>query len=103
MRDKIKQLIQNSRALSQILKEKYLKVLKFLPENKLEDLLKILENEQEKTRQLMEELKREESEINKTYLEKIEETYKKEFKESMGEEEAEEKGEAEKILKQLDE
>jgi pyruvate-formate lyase-activating enzyme len=103
MRDKIKQLIQNSRVLSQILKEKYLKVLKFFPENKLEDLLKILENEQKETERLTEELKRKKSEINKTYIEKIEGTYKKEFRESMNEEEAEEKGEAEKILKQLDE
>jgi len=101
MKSEIEILINRSVALSKADKLMYLAMLDHLPEGKLPALLKIFEDEQKATGLVNAEIKQENSQINKKYLEDLEEVYKTEYEKAVGKEEEAERAEGEDILKQM--
>ncbi len=101
MKTKIKTLIKESRTLSEEEKQNYLKIIDFLPEKNLKELLAILENEKTAIKEFEESVKIQKSDINKKYIQNFEELYQSEYKSAVKEEEKEEKNKADDILKNI--
>lgn len=101
-RKQLKKLIKNSKAIAEKSKEVYLRMLDLLPENRMLELLSILNKEVEGLSAIESTSKAEKSDLNKRYIEEIGEFFKKEQKSAMDEEEKEEKEKAQDILKELE-
>lgn len=102
MKDKIKKLISSSRSLSDTSKEMYLKFVDFLPEDKLQQLAVIFENEEKKCAGIEAAVKSKKTNTNKTYIAEMENLFKEEQKKAIQSEETEEKTKSDEVLKQLD-
>lgn len=102
MRDKIQLLIEASRALDGETKDRYLKMLKFMPETALQDLLSILEKEATEAEKLEKQLQLEEANFYESSLAELEKTYKDEYKAAVTGEEGADENSAEDLLKQLE-
>lgn len=101
MNIQLKNLIENSGALSKTQKEKYLKMLKTLSKEQKEQLFIILNKEKTKTENLEKSTNQEKSELNKTFIKDINNQYKVEHKAAVCAEEEIDKSKADKLLKDL--
>ncbi len=102
MKNKVKNLIKNSRALDESAKAMYLAMANHLTEDKLARLGEIFEKEQKLAGVLDNEKSKEKSQINHKYIDEMEELYAKEYRAAVGEEERQEQQQGENILKKLD-
>lgn len=76
---------------------------KTLSEEKLLQLIKILESEENGTSQIKDKYQKKEAATNAEFAEKLETNFKQNLKLSISKEEAEEKAKAEQVLKLLEE
>lgn len=102
MKNKIKLLIQKSRALDAKKKQKYSHLINFMSEEGLKALLLMLKKEQVETQKIEQEEQMEETEFYQKSLAILEETYKQEYKKAIAGEENDDQGRADDLLKQLD-
>lgn len=101
MKTKIKKLIQKSKALNENSKKLNLKLLDFLNEDQLKQMMAILENETDSSLKIEQEAEREKSQINTTFVATVDDFFKTEEKKAIKNEEQNEKIDSENILKKL--
>ena len=102
MKDEVKRLINSSRSLNDASKKMYLKLVDFLPEDKLKQLSGIFEREEKKCVEIEANTKTKKTNANKAAVAEMENLFKEEQKKAMQNEETEEKNKSDEILKQLD-
>lgn len=102
MKDALKNMIQNSRAIDQSAKELYLRLVDSLPDERVRELYKIFEYEMQGCAKIKNanDLKR--SSVNKKYIEKMLSVFKEEQKKVIQSEELKDKDKGDEVLKQLD-
>jgi len=102
MREEIKNKIKNSGSLNEKQRKLYLKLVDYLPEERLSQLQAIFMKEKQEIANLVEKNKTAKSDTNKRYLQAMKEAIKKSEKEAISKEEAADQAESEAILKQLE-
>lgn len=101
MKTKIKKLIQKSKALNEDSKKLNLKLLDFLNEDQLKQMMAILENEADSSLEIERGAEREKSQINTTFVATADDFFRTEEKKAIKDEEKNEKTDSENILKKL--
>ena len=101
MDEKLKQLIQESKALSETQRLTYLELIKHITPKQKEELLKIFEEGAKGIQEVEAKRDQEKSEINKKYIVAVADKFKTEEKAAMASEEKQEKEDSEQLLEQL--
>ncbi|MDA1060487.1 MAG: hypothetical protein O3B47_01705 [bacterium] len=102
MREKLKEKIKNSGSLDSKQRKLYLKLVDYLPDERLTGLEAILTKEKQDIAALAEKNKIAKSDLNKKYIQAMKDTVKKSEKEAISKEEAADQAEGDAILKQLE-